>query len=80
MAGTLDLPAARSPGAIVQTAVGWEVITPEGTPADKTTSPSVCTVMPVALPAFAAPIVKPLRVMVKTVFAAMPAIKVLMTI
>ena len=34
--------------------------------------------MPVPLPAFRAPIVKPLRVMVKAVLAEMPAIKVLM--
>jgi hypothetical protein len=32
-----------------------------------------------ALPAVTAPIVKPLRVMVKTVFAAMPATAVVMT-
>ena len=42
-------------------------IPPEATPADAAVSESVCTVMPVLLPAVAAPIVKPLRVMVKTV-------------
>ncbi len=52
---------------------------PDATPADAATSASVCTVMPVALPAFALPIVKPLRVMVKAVFAAMPAFAVVMT-
>ena len=55
------------------------VIEPDATPADAVTSASVCTVMPVALPAFATPIVKPLRVMVKAVFAAMPAAAVVMT-
>ncbi len=54
-------------------------IAPDATPADTVTSASVCTVMPVALPAFVAPIVNPLRVMVKAVFAAMPAIAVVMT-
>ena len=43
-------------------------------------SESVCTVMPVALSATAAaPIVKPLRVMVMAVVAAMPATAVVMT-
>jgi len=55
------------------------VIAPDATPADAVTSPSVCTVMPVALPAFPTPIVKPLRVMVKAVFAAIPATAVVMT-
>ena len=54
-------------------------IAPDATPADAATSASVCTVMPVALPAFTSPIVKPLRVMVKAVFAAMPATAVVMT-
>ncbi len=39
----------------------------------------VCTVMPVALPAVAAPIVKPNRVMVKVVYAGMPVRAVVMT-
>ena len=43
-------------------------------------SESVCTVMHVAFPATAAaPIVKPLRVMVKAVVAAIPATAVVMT-
>ncbi len=43
-------------------------------------SESVCTVMPVALSeTAAAPIVKPHRVMVKAVLAAMPATAVVMT-
>ena len=54
-------------------------IAPDATPADAVTSASVCTVMPVALPALTAPIVNPLRVMVKAVFAAMPALAVVMT-
>ena len=61
-------------------AVTLEPIPPEGTPAEAMVfDVSVCTVMPVALPAFAGPNVTPLRVMVKAVFAGMPAIKVLMT-
>ncbi len=55
-------------------------IPPEATPADATVSASVCNVMPVALPASAAaPIVKPLRVMVNAVVAAMPTTAVVMT-
>ena len=45
-------------------------IPPDATPADAAVSASVCTVMPVALPAVAAPIVRPLRVMVKAVLGA----------
>ena len=78
--GTLTLAAKRSaPAIVITTEVGWDVIAPDATPADAVTSASVCTVMPVALPAFATPIVKPLRVMVKDVFAGMPAIAVVMT-
>ena len=82
--GTAALFAKRSPAAIVRTtAVGAvcavAVIEPDATPADAVTSASVCTVMPVALPALTAPIVIPLRVMVKGVFAAMPATAVVMT-
>ena len=78
--GTFVLYVKRSPAAIViTTAVGWDVIDPDATPADAITSASVCTVMPVALPALRAPIVKPLRGMVKAVFAAMPALAVVMT-
>ena len=54
-------------------------IPPDATPADATVSASVCTVMPVALPAVTAPIVTPLRVMVKAVVAAMPTTAVVMT-
>ena len=54
-------------------------ITPDATPADATVSASVCTVMPVGLPAVTAPIVTPLRVMVKAVVAAMPTTAVVMT-
>ena len=78
--GTVALFAKRSPAAIVMTtSVGWVVIAPDATPADTDMSASVCTVMPVALPAFTPPIVNPLRVMVKAVFAAMPATAVVMT-
>ena len=68
-----------APAIVMTTSVGWVVIAPDATPADAVTSASVCTVMPVALPALIAPIVKPLRVMVKAVFAAMPATAVVMT-
>jgi hypothetical protein len=47
-------------------------IPPEATPTDATVSASVCTVMPVALPAVAAPMVRPVSVMVTAVLAAMP--------
>ena len=53
-------------------------ITPAATPTDATVSASVCTVMPVALSAVAAPIVTPLRVMVTAVVAAMPTTAVVM--
>ncbi len=53
-------------------------IPPEATPVDAAASASVCTVTPVALPAVAAPIVRPLRVMVKAALAAIPAIAVVM--
>ena len=55
------------------------LIPPEATPADATVSASFCTMMPVALPAVAAPIVTPLRVMVTAVVAAMPTTAVVMT-
>ena len=78
--GTAALFAKRSPAAIViTTEVGWDVIAPDAAPADAIMSASVCTVMPVALPALIAPIVNPLRVMVKAVFAGMPATAVVMT-
>ena len=78
------LAAKRSAAAIVMTTSEGDVcavavMEPDATPADAITSPSVCTVMPVALPAFTPPIVKPLRVMMKAVFAAMPATAVVMT-
>ena len=83
--GTAALFAKRFASAIViTTAVGAvcavAVIEPDATPGDANASLSVCTVMPVALPALRAPIVKPLRVMVKAVFAAIPATAVVMTI
>ena len=43
-------------------------------------SADVCTVIPVVLPTVAAPIVRPLRVMVKAVAAGMPNQAVVMTI
>ena len=78
--GTRALAATRSPAAIVNTTpVGCVNIAPDGAPAEATVSASVDTVMPVGLPAVAAPIVRPERVMVKAVFAAMPATAVVMT-
>jgi len=68
-----------APDIVMTTEVGCDVIAPDAAPADAVTSASVCTVMPVELPALTAPIVIPLRVMVKAVFAAMPATAVVMT-
>ena len=51
---------------------------PEAAPTDASLSVSVCTVMPVALPAVAAPIVKPPRVILKVVIASMPTTAVVM--
>ncbi len=45
-------------------------IPPEATPTDATMSMVVCTVMPVALPAVAAPMVRPVSVIVTAVLAA----------
>ncbi len=53
---------------------------PEAAPTDASWSVSVCTLMPVALPAVAAPIVKPPRVMLKVVIASMPTTAVVMMI
>ena len=78
--GTRALAATRSPAAMVNTTpVGCVNIAPDGAPAEATVSVSVDTVMPVGLPAVAAPIVRPERVMVKAVFAAMPITAVVMT-
>ena len=80
VAATPALAATRSPGAMVnKTEVTAPPIEPDATPADATVSASVCTVMPVALPAATAPIVRPLRVMVKAVLAKTPATAVVMT-
>ncbi len=54
--------------------------TPVAEPDEKALSASVDTVIPVGLPAAAAPIVRPERVMVKAVAAGMPATLVEMTI
>ena len=78
--GTRALAATRSPAAMVNTTpVGCVDIDPEAAPAEATVSASVDTVMPVGLPAVVAPIVRPERVMVKAVFAAMPITAVVMT-
>ena len=79
--GTRALAATRSPAAMVKTTpVGCVDMVPEGAPSEATVSASVDTVMPVGLPAVAAPIVRPERVMVKAVAAGMPATLVEMTI
>ena len=79
--GTRALAATRSPAAIVnKTPVGCVDMVPEAAPAEATVSASVDTVMPVGLPAAAAPIVRPERVMMKAVAAGMPATLVEMTI
>ena len=54
-------------------------MTPLAEPDEEAMSASVDTVMPVGLPAVASPIVRPERVMVKDVFAAMPIRAVVMT-
>ena len=78
--GTKALAAMRSLGAMAKaTAEGCDVIAPEAMPADAVTSASVCTVMVAAPAVTTAPIVKPLRVMMTDVAAAMPMIPVVMT-
>ena len=74
--------ARRSVGVMLNdTALGRLVkISPEGTPADAVVSEDVCTVMPVALPAVAAPIVTPLSVIMKAVAALMLADAIVMMI
>ena len=60
---------------------GWVpdvAITPENTPADAVGSVSVCTVTQLVHPAVAAPIVRPLKVMVKAIFAPILAPPVVM--
>ncbi len=79
--GTRALAATRSPAAMLNTTpVGCVDIAPDGAPAEATVSAPVDTVMlPVGLPAVAAPIVRPERVMAKAVAAGMPATLVEMT-
>ncbi len=83
--GTAAWEATRFASAIVITTsegdvCAVQVMEPDATPADAATSAVVCTVIPVGLSASAAaPIVKPLRVMVKAVFAPMVPTAVVMT-
>ena len=78
--GTRALAATRSTAAMVNTTpVGCVNIAPDGAPAEATVSESVDTVMPVGLPAVAAPIVRPERVILKAAFAKMPITAVVMT-
>ena len=76
--GCMTAPA--TPPEVMEVKMIWVNIPPDGAPPDATVSASVCTVMPVALPAVAAPIVTPLRVRMKVVAAGMPASLVEMTI
>ncbi len=62
------------------TVIPTNAMLPEAAPTDASRSVSVCTVMPVALPAVAAPIVKPPRVILKVVIASMPTTAVVMMI
>ncbi len=66
------------PPEVMEVKMICENIPPELMAVDGITSASVCTVMPM-LPALTTPIVKPLRVIMKIVFAAMPATAVVMT-
>ena len=76
--GLTEVPA--TPPDVMEVKMTCVTIPPEATPTDAVTSASVCTVMPAGLSATAAaPIVNPLRVMVKAVFAAMPITAVVMT-
>ena len=80
VAVTPVLPATRSPLAIAnEKPVTRPPMTPDAAPADGTVSASVCTVTPVSLPSFAAPICRPVSVMVKAVLAAIPTAAVVMT-
>ena len=63
--------ATRSAVSIIKDTAVETPIPPEGAPADSRLSADVFTVIPVVLPAVAAPIVRPLRVMVKAVPAGM---------
>ena len=78
--GTADFKCMRSVAAMTKPTVCGAPIVPEGAPAETIVfAVSVCTVMPVALPAVAAPMVNPERVMVKAVLAGIPAAAVVMT-
>jgi hypothetical protein len=80
VAVTPVLPTTRSPLAIAnETPVTYPPMTPDAAPADGTASASVCTVTPVSLPAVAAPICRPVSVMMKAVLAAIPTTAVVMT-
>ncbi len=76
--GTLVLATMRSAAVMMNVTPVGTPIPPEAAPADAVVSVTVCTVMPVALPAVAAPIVKPDRVMMKAVDAGIPITAVVM--
>lgn len=78
--GATDVPA-EFVFIIIEVKRGWvpAEIVPEVQPALGIQSMSVCTVMPAALPAVAAPMVRPLKVIVKAVPALIPATAVVMT-
>jgi hypothetical protein len=80
VAATFILPAKRSMFIIAKDADNiCPPMTPEALPTEAKTSEVVDNVIPVILPPFAAPIVKPLRVMVNDVVEAMPTTAVVMT-
>jgi len=64
---------------VITTVCGAPII-PESAPADAAVSELVWTVIPVALPRVATPIVNPDKVMVKAVMVGIPATAVVMTI
>ena len=73
-------PATRSDAAIAnETSVTCPPITPELTPADTSRSALVATVTPVALPAVATPMVKPVKVTVTALLALIAWVAVVMT-
>ncbi len=78
--GTAAFKCMRSVAAISKPTVCGAPIVPEAAPAETIVfAVSVCTVMPVALPAAATPMVNPERVMVKAVLAGIPATAVVIT-
>ncbi len=74
--GCMAAPA--TPPEVMEVKISCVNIPPDGVPSDSTVSASVRTVMPVAFPAAAAPIVTPLSVILKAVLELMPTFAVVM--